>query len=72
MIQDKHINGLNNEIKRRLEFIQKELSYLDHQSKKRYVLNDPDELLKIRSDFEKYCVEMDLLNALSDFYAENV
>ena len=25
MIQDKHINGLNNEINRRLEFIQKEL-----------------------------------------------
>lgn len=72
MINDKYVHGLDNETKRRLTVINTELEYINRESKKKYALNDPDELLKLKKDYDLYSKEFDLLTQLSDFYSENV
>ena len=72
MINDKHVHGLDNEIKRRLSIVNTELDYLNRESKKKYALSNSDELSKIKKDYDLYSKEFDLLTQLSDFYSENV
>ena len=72
MINDKHVHGLDNEIKRRLSIVNAELDYLNRESKKKYALSDPDELSRIKKDYDLYGFEFDLLNQLSNFYSERI
>lgn len=72
MNNEKHINGLINEAKRRLEIINNELNYLQHESKKKYCLNDPEILLKVKSEYDQYSKEFELLTNLENFYSETV
>jgi hypothetical protein len=54
MINDKLIFGLDNELKRRLSIVNTELEYLNRESKKKYALNNSDELSKIKKDYDLY------------------
>jgi hypothetical protein len=72
MINDKLIFGLDNELKRRLSIVNTELEYLNRESKKKYALNNSDELSKIKKDYDLYSKEFDLLSQLSDFYSANI
>lgn len=65
-----YLSNLSENLESRRKIIQEEINYVQWQSNKRYNKDNPDILLSLQKQYEKYTSELEKLNSLINFYED--